>query len=226
MFMGLRIQNSNFQAGAKWDRGGSLWMYANNALQILIFHLISSNKGSWRQQIFNIYSPSSCHQDGGARRCECTKWYVRSYRLTQVMQVLRQLDSFRGSLTLVNPSSASLVVNQFDVLALRWYTRRLAHLINPSLAEPRGITRPSRQGPGRHIVFSMTTSLSALLFSTLSHFTVFILCIPPPLHPSSLAGTASPSSWLGSLYLRDLLCCFCLHTCGPEVAVVPKQDQL
>lgn len=69
MFMGLRIENSNFQAGAKWDRGGSLWMYANNALQIWIFHLISSNKESRRQQIFNIYSPSSrhCHQDGGSK---------------------------------------------------------------------------------------------------------------------------------------------------------------
>lgn len=39
-------------------------------------------------------------------------------QFTQVMQVLRQLDSLRGSLTLVYPSSVSLVVKQFDVVAL------------------------------------------------------------------------------------------------------------
>lgn len=139
--------------------------------------------------------PATATRMGGVRRCECTKWYVRSYRLTQVMQVLRQLDSFRGSLTLVNPSSASLVVNQFDVLALSWYTRRLAQLINPPLAEPRGNTRPSRQVPGRnvwlqvsplysfqHCLVSLSSFCASLLLFTLPPSLVQPLLPPDSVH--------------------------------------------
>ena len=69
---GAPKRKQQFSSWSKIRLRGSLWMYANNALQIWIFHLISSNKGSWRQQIFNIYSPSSCHrhQVGGSGEIE------------------------------------------------------------------------------------------------------------------------------------------------------------
>lgn len=109
------------------------------------------------------------------------------------------------------------------------YTSRHAQL-NPNLVEPKGHTCPSRQVPGRGGAFSNTRrvitvsplySFQHCLVSLSSFCASLLLFIPPP----SLS-TASPSSWLGSLYLLDLLCCFCLHTRGPEVAVVPKQDQM
>lgn len=120
MFMGLRIENSNFQAEAKWDRGGSVWMYANNALQIWISTSFQATREAEDSKYLTSthLHPATPTRMWGAGRCECTTWCGRSFQYTQVMQDLRQLDSFRLSLTLVHPSSASLVVNQFNVWAL------------------------------------------------------------------------------------------------------------